>query len=268
MKVFISWSGELSKKIGEALNEWLPQVIQSIEPFFSPEIQKGKRWQEKISVELQECKYGIICLTPDNLHADWILFESGAISKIVSESNVATLLINLEPSDVTEPLSIFQATKFEKADVFKLLLSINSEIDSNRLKTEVLERVFEKWWQDLEIKINKALEMKDEQVTERPKRTESEKLDELIEISRGIQSDSVNFREILVEIYNNLPNSLYSLKEYLDESPMNNLNYVGMALDKLDEEKKDWHRDEDKYRIPLKKVDKRKKVTIIRGKKK
>ena len=35
MKVFISWSGEKSKKIAEVFRDWLPQVIQAIEPFVS-----------------------------------------------------------------------------------------------------------------------------------------------------------------------------------------------------------------------------------------
>lgn len=189
MKVFISWSGELSKRVAEALNEWLPQVIQSVKTFYSPEIQKGKRWQEKISLELQDCNFGIICLTTNNLHEDWILFEAGALSKIVSESNVATFLINLKPSDVTEPLSIFQATEFERGDVLKLVKAINSQISNARLESEILTKVFDKWWPELEEKIGKALKVKVVKQIESPKRTEAEKLDELIQISRGLQKD-------------------------------------------------------------------------------
>lgn len=138
MKVFISWSGELSKKIAQVFNEWLPQVIQSVDTFFSPDIQKGKRWQEILSVELEKCSFGVIFLTPNNLHEDWILFESGALSKIVKESNVATFLVNLKPTDVKEPLSIFQATELKKEDVLKLLNAINDNIKEGNLKENVL----------------------------------------------------------------------------------------------------------------------------------
>ena len=37
MKVFISWSGELSKNIAEVIKKWLPCIIQSVEVFFSPD---------------------------------------------------------------------------------------------------------------------------------------------------------------------------------------------------------------------------------------
>ncbi len=33
MKVFVSWSGELSQKYAKALKEWLEQCIQSVEVF-------------------------------------------------------------------------------------------------------------------------------------------------------------------------------------------------------------------------------------------
>jgi hypothetical protein len=36
MKVFISWSGEPGKQIGEAIREWLPNVLHSAEPYFTP----------------------------------------------------------------------------------------------------------------------------------------------------------------------------------------------------------------------------------------
>jgi hypothetical protein len=47
MEIFISWSGDLSKKIAEQLKIFLPSVIQSLKPFYSSEdISKGKRWNK------------------------------------------------------------------------------------------------------------------------------------------------------------------------------------------------------------------------------
>ena len=44
MQIFISWSGEKSRKIGEAFRHWLPEVIQSVRPYFTPDdVAKGQR---------------------------------------------------------------------------------------------------------------------------------------------------------------------------------------------------------------------------------
>ena len=41
-KIFISWSGELSKALGEAIKDWIPKVLQSVKPYFTPDdIEKG-----------------------------------------------------------------------------------------------------------------------------------------------------------------------------------------------------------------------------------
>ncbi len=37
MKVFISWSGDLSLALAGILRQWLPSVIQAAEPYFTPE---------------------------------------------------------------------------------------------------------------------------------------------------------------------------------------------------------------------------------------
>ena len=42
MKVFICWSGDVSKELAEAIHNWLRNVIQSIEPYFSSaDLEKG-----------------------------------------------------------------------------------------------------------------------------------------------------------------------------------------------------------------------------------
>ena len=77
-KVFISWSGDLSRKLGEALREWLPAALQYVKPYFSPEdIQKGTKGDTEIARQLESADIGVICLTLDNLEKPWILFEAG-----------------------------------------------------------------------------------------------------------------------------------------------------------------------------------------------
>jgi hypothetical protein len=75
-KVFISWSGELSQKLAEAVREWLPSVLQFVKPYFTPsDIEKGTRWSTDIANELESSNAGIICLTKDNINNPWILLS-------------------------------------------------------------------------------------------------------------------------------------------------------------------------------------------------
>jgi len=154
-KVFISWSGDLSKKIAEELRFWLPAVLQFVKPYFTPnDIEKGTRWSSDITSELESSNVGLICLTKDNLTQPWILFEAGALSKNFGKANVCTLLFNLDSSDFSGPLTSFQTTKFEKTDFKKLLITINNTGGELKLESVVLNEVFEMWWPKLELKIN------------------------------------------------------------------------------------------------------------------
>ena len=68
MKVFISWSGDMSKNVAEAIREWLPSVLQTVKPYFTPsDIEKGTRWSSDIASELDDSKAGIFCVTSENL---------------------------------------------------------------------------------------------------------------------------------------------------------------------------------------------------------
>lgn len=153
MKIFVSWSGKLSCEIAELLKKWIPCVLQSVEVFFSNiDIEKGDNWDKIISTELSECKYGIICLTKDNISAPWINFEAGAIAKSL-DSRVSALMVNVKPSDIKGPISRYQATKFEKDDFFQLISSINKVLE-NPLDNLVLQNTFNAMWALIE---NEAL---------------------------------------------------------------------------------------------------------------
>ncbi|MBD5468165.1 MAG: toll/interleukin-1 receptor domain-containing protein [Lachnospiraceae bacterium] len=153
MKIFVSWSGDLSRKVAEVLKKWIPCLLQSVEVFFSPEdIEKGDNWDRTISTQLSECKYGIICLTSENTSAPWINFEAGAIAKTL-DSRVVALMIDIKPSDIRGPISRYQATKLEKDDFYQLILSINKTLEAP-LDDKILENAFKAMWPALETDVN------------------------------------------------------------------------------------------------------------------
>lgn len=156
MKVFLSWSGEMSHRVASALRDWLPYVIQSVKPFLSSgDINKGARWSDVLAHELSDTQFGIICVTPYNINAPWLNFEAGALSKIVDRSFVSPFLFRVDRSAVRGPLSQFQSTVYEKEDIFDLLTSINNSLDpEERLENELLSRELDAWWE----KLRKALE--------------------------------------------------------------------------------------------------------------
>ncbi|HXF38931.1 MAG TPA: TIR domain-containing protein [Blastocatellia bacterium] len=200
MKVFLSWSGERSRAIAEALREWIPNVIQAVQPWMSAEdIDKGLRWSSEVAIELEQTRFGIICITPENLGEPWILFEAGALSKLLDKSFVCPFLFGLEPTDVKGPLIQFQATRAEKADVKKLILTLNRAQSDSALSTEKLENAFEHWWPELEKALNRV-----PVPVGKPKATREvrEMVEEILEIVRAETRD----RE-LFQVQSNRPSS-------------------------------------------------------------
>jgi predicted nucleotide-binding protein len=181
MKVFLSWSGETSQKVAIALRDWLPNVFQSLEPWLSSEdITKGARWSHDIAKALKESEIGIICVTRDNLDSRWLNFEAGALSK---EFNVCVYLFGVEPSSLGGPLSMFQHTKANKEDTFRLLQSFNDKDTQVKLSDERLRKIFEVWWPELEARLNEISIAKPVSDKESSKSTSSEdKIDEVLSI--------------------------------------------------------------------------------------
>lgn len=196
MDVFISWSGERSRRAAEALKMWLPKVINALRPWLSAtDIEKGSRWSADVASRLQDSRLGIICLTPGNLHADWILFESGALSKTLPNTYVCPLLFELHPADVKGPLAQFQATRANKEEVKQLLKTVNSALGDHALAEAHLDEAFDVWWPKLEQQFQDLPREEEEGTSKRPER---ELLEEILGLVRSqIRSEAVQERSPL-----------------------------------------------------------------------
>jgi hypothetical protein len=103
--VFISWSGQRSKRAAQVLAGWLLQVIQCAKPWMSDkDIESGTVSIEEIVRNLDDVKVGILCPTPENLAEPWINFEAGALLKTPdAKARVCTyLLAGLDTGSLSE----------------------------------------------------------------------------------------------------------------------------------------------------------------------
>ncbi|MGD0832062.1 MAG: TIR domain-containing protein [Terracidiphilus sp.] len=190
MKVFLSWSGNRSRTITEVFKIWLPNVLQAVRPYFSPDdVTKGARWLTEISKELEESRFALLIITPENQEAPWLLFEAGALSKSFDRSKVCPLLFGgMDPADVKGPLVQFQGAKFGKEEMKKVLKSINAELGESALTPDTLENVFEKWWPEFEEGVERKI--KEETLKEldksngEVKRSDRELLEEILALIR------------------------------------------------------------------------------------
>jgi len=190
LKIFISWSGDTSKRLAEEIRNWLPTVLQTAIPYFTPsDIEKGNRWASSIAKELDEAVIGIFCITKDNLNSPWLLFEAGAISKKLEQSLVCPILFGLNTTDITGPLSQFQITQFGKYEIKSLIKSINTVNPTIVLKDSVLNEVFESRWPKLEEKIKTIYDEQKIIPTEQI-RSDRNMMEEILNLTRIISKSS------------------------------------------------------------------------------
>jgi len=199
VKVFICWSGGLSKAIARALRDWLPDVIQSVEPFFSDEdIAAGTVWFQEIDEKIKETYFGILCMTATNKRSHWMHYEAGGLRKGIGENRIVPLRIDIDSIDLEQPIASFQDTACDKEGVKRLLDSINDASAESKLTADRLKRAFEKHWPELEnlVQRNKT-EFEAEEEAE-PERTANDKIDEMLALLRQIsQRDDTTKRQNL-----------------------------------------------------------------------
>lgn len=185
MKVFISWSGSAERVVAEALRTAVSLVSAGRASGFvsSQDIPKGDRGASVIDASLVSTDYGIVILSANNQHRPWINYEGGALAKTLDHP-VATILLDLLPSDVEGPLQPFQSTAFaNEGDMRSLMRQIAKAADPS-ISDEVIDVLFDSTWPDLSRAWNPSvLSGKDV-----PRRTDSDMLAEIVDRVRRLET--------------------------------------------------------------------------------
>jgi hypothetical protein len=152
MNIFISWSGERSKRAALALKSLLESVFQrAVQVFISEYISPGENWVQRIQTELKQAQIGIVCLTHDNFQTPWLLFEAGAVAIALGSHRVLVpYAVDVLPDEANRsPLAMFQRVRSDHDGTYSLVEILNkARKDPEDAKN--LQRYFDKWWPDLE----------------------------------------------------------------------------------------------------------------------
>lgn len=211
MQVFLSWSGERSRQIAEALRGWLPKVVQFVRPWMSAEdIGAGTRWLAEVSATLNTASVGIICVTPENQHNPWLLFEAGALSKTLDQTCVCPLLFEMTPGQLNGPITQFQANALNRIGIGKVLMTINRGLGDRRLDAQYLDEILDVWWPKLEEKLS-AIPAPTKPVAAR---AVEDQLEEILQLTR----ENLRRENLRLEASMERDEKLDSLLGFMDEA--------------------------------------------------
>jgi hypothetical protein len=187
MKVFLSWSGDLSHEVAEAFHKYLPLMFREMDPFLSShDIGSGDRWSKELAASLDQTNFGLIFLTRDNLTTPWLLFEAGALTRHAEGRACCMLLDGLPLSEVRGPLAQFQNKQFSKTNVRVVVRDLTRLLPRSP-ESDQFDLIFEKWWPDIETAYNRALAARSRAPsTNRAPRAADDILQEVLVLTREI----------------------------------------------------------------------------------
>lgn len=211
MQIFISWSGPRSREIAEAIRAWLPKVVQSVKPWMSDQdISAGSRWLTEVSATLNNTNVGLICVTPENQHNPWLLFEAGALSKTLEQTCVCPLVFDMTPGQLTGPLTQFQANSLDRSGIGKVLSTINNGLGERRIDPQQLEEILDVWWP----KLQERLAVIQPAANPTASRTTSDQLEEILILVR----EQLRRENIRLEASKERDEKLDSMLGFLDKA--------------------------------------------------
>lgn len=194
MKVYLGWSGESSKQIAHGLRQWIPNVLQAVDPWMSDvDLDAGVTWPTELFTELEKSDFGVICLTTQNLVSPWLLFEAGALSKKVGRAKVVPYLYKIEPSVLRSPLSLFQCAIADIKGTYKLLASLNKYLGDAGISSTQLETAYRKWHPDWQKVLEKVPSEAKESPEPRP--NQEEIIEEILLTVRELSRKTETFQQ-------------------------------------------------------------------------
>ncbi|MCL2281862.1 MAG: TIR domain-containing protein [Fibromonadales bacterium] len=168
MNIFISQSGELSRKISEIFGEWIKSYFSDVNIFISSKtIDGGEAWFQGIVRNLKSSNFAISILTKENHSKPWINYEYGVL---VENSKIIPILFDISPNELSgEPIQQYQCVRFdEKEKVKRVFLEIN-KLNGGGKNVELLDKTFNVDYEKYKTNINNLINYKKETKAETQK---------------------------------------------------------------------------------------------------
>jgi hypothetical protein len=166
--IFISWSRNPAKDIGEKLQTLLKKIFPypNIDFFLSSsgknEIVAGEDFRNKLDNNLMDSNFGILILTKNNFERPWMMFESGALSNGDNKSRIIPIFFNRDSRKIESPIEKFQNVEYNKEGLLKIIFSITKSLfDSNELdnnQKQLLVNQLDTHWESFKKDIDIILE--------------------------------------------------------------------------------------------------------------
>ncbi len=151
-KIFISWSGSVTNNFAMGLKRVIEETIfpdLNVECFVSNvDIASGTDWWTSIGSELKSCRFGILCLSNENIYAPWIFYEAGGMAS--RDVPTTPLLVGCEIDSLEKsPLGGKQCVDFEsQAEFIKMIVDINHHFN-DLLPSSIVKQMAEKGYDEL-----------------------------------------------------------------------------------------------------------------------
>ncbi|WP_158171369.1 toll/interleukin-1 receptor domain-containing protein [Rhodococcus sp. JT-3] len=193
LKIFISWSGKLSEEVAKVWHSLLTEMFNNVSPFMSEkDIEAGTRGLPTIANELHGSKFGIVVVTQENLHSQWLNYETGALSKDINDPDlrVAPTLVDFKSkADATGPISQFQATLLDHDGVKTILEQVGQVVD---VDPATVDKRFERAWLAEFEELFEVAKSPYASSGNKARRHAPDKLDEVLTTVREIQRQGAN----------------------------------------------------------------------------
>ncbi|WJJ10394.1 TIR domain-containing protein [Prescottella equi] len=263
LKVFTSWSGDFARDITRVIRDWLPQMLDRVDPWMSDvDIQAGTRALQLIEERLNESEFGVIVVTTENQHSTWLNFEAGALSKRFEgrTARVVPVLVNFDNFyQIEGPIRQFQGIMLtekpkpsqpdhdsapdtertvNKEGVRELLKAVSNVAGT---KWPMVEARFEWSWSDFERRILEVIRHAGEQPPAPSVTTES-LLKEILDRMSALEHDKTTAsRDVLTKV----ERALWSTKTLQEFEHQKAISASRVAVQSI-------HNILDQYKIPSK----------------
>jgi len=157
MRLLLVWSGERSYETATALRHWLQDVLQAVQPWMAAEEIDLEKWTTDEVRHLSEFRLAIVCLTPENISAPALSTQVGAMWTSIERALILPYLLGVARSELVGPLVEFQVVTATHDGTYSLVHSINRAMSGDAVSEDLLKRSFERWWPDLESKLNSVV---------------------------------------------------------------------------------------------------------------